>query len=176
MFALALACAACSGLKSADTTLPGDGGGGDDGGGDTDADIGAESGANDASSGGDAKDASTADAKDAAPACDGPCPPEDLATGLPQATAITVDDTNVYFASEGNDTPIQQCPKTGCGGAPILLGHGYAFGVAVVGGFVHWGDFSAGKVWRCAIGGCAGNPTAIALNQTSIRGVATDGV
>jgi hypothetical protein len=177
MFAFALACAACSGLKSADTTTPTDDGGGG-GGGDNDADTLADGGANDATSGGDAKtkDGSVADAKDAAAACDGPCPPEDLATGLPQATAITVDGTNVYFASEGNDTPVMQCPKTGCGGAPILLGHGYAFGIAVVGGFVHWGDFSAGKVWRCAIGGCSGNPTAIALNQTSIRGVATDGV
>jgi hypothetical protein len=172
---LALACVACNGLKDA---APGY----------TPADSGTDGGIDDGSTveGGESdgggldgtatKDGTTADAADAAPTCDGPCTPEDLATGLPQATAITVDAQDVYFASEGKNTPVQQCPKTGCGGAPILLGTGYAFGIAVIGGFVHWGDFSSGKVWRCAIGGCGGNPTAIALNQTSIRGVATDGV
>jgi hypothetical protein len=169
-FVVALTCFACDGLKSA-VQAPDDGG--------TVAEAGVDSGddgdvgARDASTEAEAKDSST---PDVGPACDGPCPPEDLATGVPQATAITLDVNNVYFAAEGNNTPITQCPKTGCAGAPIALGTGYAFGIAVVGGHVHWGDYSNGKVWRCAIGGCGGNPTAIALNQTSIRGVTTDGV
>jgi hypothetical protein len=180
LFALLLACAACNGLKSAaPADGPGDGGADDASGGEP-AEGGAgdatADGAGDATADGAPADGGAADGADTGPACDGPCPAEDLATGLPQATAITLDGQNVYFASEGGNTPIQQCPKTGCGGAPILLGTGYAFGIGVVGGFVHWGDFSNGKVWRCAIGGCGGNPTAIALNQTSIRGVATDGV
>jgi len=173
IFGLALACAACNGLKSASSDDVGDAG--IDGG--TVDDPTVEGGTPDASpDGAVTKDGATKDVADAGPACDGPCPPQDLATGLPQATAITVDGQNVYFAAEGNNTPVQQCPKTGCVGAPVLLGTGYAFGIAVIGGFVHWGDFSSGKVWRCAVGGCGGNPTAIALNQTSIRGVATDGV
>ena len=174
MFGLALACIACNGLKNASPAevladAGGDGGPGDD--------PTNEGGAPDGGSGDAAtKDVTTNDVIEAGPKCDGPCPPEDLATGLPQATAITIDGQNVYFAAEGSNTPVQQCPKAGCGGAPIVLGTGYAFGIAVIGGFVHWGDFSAGKVWRCAIGGCGGNPTAIAQNQTQIRGVATDGV
>lgn len=176
ILALALVSAACTGLKAADSIPePQEGGLGDSG--DTDAEAPAEGGADGATDGGaGARDAATSDAADASAACDGPCPPEDLAIGLPQATTITLDAKNVYFASEGGNTPIMQCPKSGCGGAPILLGTGYAFGIAVVGGFVMWGDYFSGKVWRCAIGGCGGNPTAIALNQTSIRGVVTDGV
>lgn len=170
---IALACSACNGLKSAPDEVAAEAG--SDGGPVDEPSV--EGGAADGSSDGAMpKDGATKDVADAGPACDGPCPPEDLATGLPQATAIAVDGQNVYFAAEGSSTPVQQCPKTGCVGAPILLGTGYAFGLAVVGGFVHWGDFSSGKVWRCAVGGCGGNPTAIALNQTSIRGVATDGV
>jgi hypothetical protein len=175
LLGLVMACVSCAGLKTA--TLDDAGAGSADGGDIVDPTT--EGGTTDGATGeggGTGKDGGpSADAADAA-TCDGPCPPEDLATGLPQATAIAVDGTNVYFAAEGNDTPVQQCPKTGCAGTPILLGTGYAFGIAVVGGFVHWGVFSNGKVWRCAIGGCGGNPTAIALNQSSIRGVATDGV
>jgi hypothetical protein len=177
ILALALVSAACTGLKAADA-IPEPQEGGVGGPGDIDADTSVESGAADGPTEGGpgGRDGATSDAADASAACDGPCPPEDLATGLPQATTLTLDAQNVYFASEGGSTPIMQCPKSGCGGAPILLGTGYAFGIAVVGGFVMWGDYFSGKVWRCAIGGCGGNPTAIALNQTSIRGVVTDGV
>ena len=170
MFVLALAASACNGLKSA-PSVEDAGASGADGG-----EPEGEGGARDAFADSDPGDGAATDAADAGPVCDGPCPPEELATGVPQGTAITVDGTNIYFAAEGNNTPITQCPKTGCAGAPIALGTGYAFGIAVIGGFVHWGDFTNGKVWRCAVGGCGGNPTAIALNQTSIRGVATDGV
>lgn len=110
------------------------------------------------------------------PPCDGPCPTELLASGIAQATTITVDDANVYFGNEGGTARVSQCPKSGCTGAPLVLGDGYAFGIASIGGQVYWGDFETGKVWKCAAGGCGQTPTAIAVNQSSLRGVFTDGV
>lgn len=109
--------------------------------------------------------------------CDGPCPPELLADGLSQATAITVDAKNVYFAVEGTSNGVvYQCPKTGCVGAPLALGEGYASSIVVVDGVVYWTDFSGQKVLSCAVGGCNNFPTAIASNQAQLRGPATDGV
>lgn len=134
----------------------------------------------DAASGEDASsDAGASDAADdsaAPPACDGPCPPEPLATGLLQATSIAVDQNNVYFAIESNQGTVYQCPKTGCVGAPIELGSGYATAIALDAARVYWGDFSGGKLVACTIGGCANQPTTLAPNQTQIRGVSTDGV
>lgn len=108
--------------------------------------------------------------------CDGPCPPERIVEGLVQATAITVDATNVYFATESGNGTVYQCPKTGCDGAPIELGSGYTTSIAVVDGVVYWGDFAAGKVQSCAVGGCGKIPTAIVSNETAIKGVVSDGV
>lgn len=113
---------------------------------------------------------------DAAPVCDGPCPPETLASGLSQGTTLTVDDTNVYFAEEGGaNGAVYACPKTGCVGTPTKLGDGYAFGLAVLGGRVYWGDFSGGRILSCPPAGCANLPTVVAPNQVSARGVWTDG-
>lgn len=114
---------------------------------------------------------------EAAPAaCDGPCPPEVLASSLHQATALGVDKQNVYFAIEGSATGnVFQCPKTGCVGDPIALGPGYAYGIASIGGNAIWGDYFTGKLWSCAIGGCNDDPTAIATNEAEIRGVWSDG-
>lgn len=120
------------------------------------------------------KDAAT---KDAAPACDGPCPPEVLASNINQGTVLTVDAKNVYYAVQGGTATgtVFQCPKTGCSGAPIELGPGYASGIVVAGGMVYWGDYAAGKLVACAVGGCAKQPTVIMFNQPSIKGVFTDG-
>lgn len=119
--------------------------------------------------------AGDAPVRDAAPACDGPCAPEPLATGLSQATTLTVDAANVYFAVEGGSGAVYECPKTGCVGAPKLLGTGYAFHLARVGQKVFFGDFSGGRILSCAVGGCAQNPTVVASSQPSARGAWTDG-
>jgi hypothetical protein len=111
-----------------------------------------------------------------APSCDGPCPPQPLATGLVQATSVAVDARNVYFATESGNGAVFQCPKTGCVGAPLKLGSGYATSIVVQGGRVVWPDFAGGRLLACAIGGCNEEPTVLALNQTQIRYVATDGV
>ena len=108
--------------------------------------------------------------------CDGPCPPEPIATNLLQATSIAVDDVNVYFAIESNNGTVYQCKKTGCGAAPITLGSGYATAIALDATRVYWGDFAGGKLVACTIGGCSQQPTTIAPNQAGIRGVSTDGV
>ncbi len=114
---------------------------------------------------------------DASVPCDGPCPPELLVSGLRQATTMTVDATNLYVAEEGGaNGAVYQCPKAGCGASPVKLGEGYAFGIVVLAGTVYWGDFYTGRVVACAIGGCANMPTPIASNQTSVRGVWSDGV
>ena len=115
-------------------------------------------------------------AKDATVVCDGPCPPEVLISGLSQATALTVDANNVYFAIESGNGTVYQCPKTGCKGAPIELGPGYATSVVVAGGQVYWGDFAGGKLVSCAVGGCAKAPTSVVSNQTQMKGVVTDDV
>ncbi len=108
--------------------------------------------------------------------CDGPCPPEVIVDGLSQATALTVDATNVYFAIESGNGTVYQCPKTGCGGAPIELGPGYATSIVVAGGIVYWGDFAGGKLQGCAVGGCGKLPSAVVSNQTQIKGAVSDGV
>lgn len=110
------------------------------------------------------------------PVCDGPCPPEPIIEGLLQVTALTVDATNVYFAIESGNGTVYQCPKTGCGAAPIELGPGYATSIVVAGGMVYWGDFAAGKLQGCAVGGCNKQPTAVVANQTQMKGAVTDGV
>ena len=78
--------------------------------------------------------------KDVAVKCDGPCPPEQLATGLVQATALAVDNTNIYFAIESGNGTVFQCPKTGCVGAPMTLGSGYAVEMF---GHRHWNTLRA---------------------------------
>lgn len=131
----------------------------------------------DGSTGTDAgKDAGQKDSGAPPVTCDGPCPPEPIATGLSQATALTVDAVNVYFAVEGGpgNGTVYQCPKTGCGGPPIKLGEGYAMKIVVAGGQVYWGDFSAGKLVSCAVGGCNDLPTTVVPNQPSIKGTVTD--
>lgn len=117
------------------------------------------------------RDAAT---KDASP-CVGACPPETLATGLSQATAITVDANNVYFAVEGGTASVYECPKTGCKGSPRLLGTGYTFAISRVGQKVYFADYSGGRILACAVGGCAQQPEVIASSQLAARGTWTDG-
>ena len=107
--------------------------------------------------------------------CVGHCPPETLATGLVQATAITVDATNVYFAVEGGTASVYECPKTGCKGSPRLLGTGYTFAISRLGQKVYFADYSSGRILACAVGGCAQQPEVLASSQRDARGTWTDG-
>lgn len=175
---------ACSELRVADqagdagpaTEQPGDEDAGGEVTGDGSTAAPKDAGAKDGSS--PPKDSGAQDSAPPPPVCDGPCPPDELASNLTQATALTVDATNIYFAVEGGsgNGTVYQCPKTGCVGSPIVLGEGYAMGIVVANGTVYWGDFSAGKLVSCAVGGCNDAPTAVVSNQTSIHGVFTDGV
>jgi hypothetical protein len=108
--------------------------------------------------------------------CDGPCPVEPLVTGLDTASVVTVDDANVYFAEHGPAAGrVSMCRKTGCNGSPTMLGDGYTFGIAVVGGTVYWGDNANGRILSCPVTGCASAPAVVAQDQPKARGVWTDG-
>lgn len=111
----------------------------------------------------------------AAPACDGPCPIEQISS-LPSVTELAVDEKNVYFAQEVLGGAVFQCPKTGCGEAPLRLGAGYTNRIAVDATHVYWGEYlEAGRLVACAIGGCADAPTALATSQQRISYVSLDG-
>ncbi len=98
-----------------------------------------------------------------------------LADNLVQSLLVIVDDTNVYFYDEGGNGTVYQCPKTGCGGAPIVLGTVEATALAVDGQDVYWNDFAGGAIDACSIGGCQNQPKVIAASQPSAEGVAFDG-
>lgn len=119
-------------------------------------------------------EASILDAGKDAQVCDGPCPATLLATGLLGANRVIVAQGILYFATE-NDSTVWSCPTSGCGSAPRRMGPGVPFGIAALGSYIYWGDFPSGKIWSCPTAGCGGNPTAIAVNQSAIRGVVTDG-
>ena len=126
-----------------------------------------------------AKDGGHADAdggaSDAA-LCGDVCPIEILAGDLGQSTYLAVDGQNVYFADEGAAIgSVSQCPKAGCKGKPVLLGEGYATGIAFDATRVYWNDPSGDKVMACTIGGCANAPTSIAGTQVSAKALAGDG-
>lgn len=163
--------AACTELRVVNQT----GGGPDDPGEPTEpSDV--EAGADAGKKGKDASSPADAGADAASPlVCDGPCPVVDLVDmgGFKSVTIVTVDATNMYFAV-GNDDTVHACPKSGCT-TTTLLGTGYTFNIVALGGQVYWGDFSTGKLWKCAAGGCNSDPVAIAVNQISMRGVWTDG-
>jgi hypothetical protein len=112
--------------------------------------------------------------KDPSP-CVGACPPEPLAVGLRQATAITLDETNMYFAVEGGVASVYECPKTGCEGSPRLVGTGYTFAISRLGQKVYFADYWTGRILACAVGGCASRPEVIASRQADVRGTWTDG-
>jgi hypothetical protein len=183
LFGLAVALAACSDFKGAET----DGGSSDA----ALADVSApEAGSGDATSadgpstphdGGGAGDSGGTDAPvtgdgGSTGGCDGSaCPIEVVVAGLNQVTLVVLDANNVYFGDEGSTTGVvYQCPKSGCT-TPVTLGPGFATGLGVDGTNVYWNDFVGGAIVSCAIGGCANAPTTIAPTQPSAEGVTFDG-
>jgi hypothetical protein len=165
---------ACSDIRA---NPIGDGGGSDDDGGygDGQPPDSATAEAGDASN-----DAALGDGEglpaDAASSCDGGCPPVLLGSGFKQPTMVLVDAQNIYFAESG--TPpgsVNQCPKAGCGAAPVVLGPGQATGIVVDSTRVYWNDFLSGKIVACPIDGCGGVPTVLAGNEPYASGLTSDG-
>jgi hypothetical protein len=177
--AVVVALAACSDLRSAsrpEDASPGDAGGEPDADGlDAASAEGGDDGAPEA--GKDATSDASGDAPaEAATSCDGGCTPEVLGSGFKQPTIVVVDGQNVYFEEEGTVTgAVYECPKTGCGGAPTLLGPGQTTGIALDATRVYWGDFQNGKIVACDKGGCAGVPTVLAGAEPYASGLTTDG-
>ena len=93
--------------------------------------------------------------------------------------AIASDATNLYWANAGAGT-IVQCAKADCQGTRVSLASGRVrpSGIATDGVRVYWRD-GPGDVYRCAVGGCGGNPALVA-NATMTNGdfdqpIAVDG-
>lgn len=106
--------------------------------------------------------------------CDGgPCV-EEIVTGLADARLVAVDPQNVYFATAGTPGYVATCPKTGCTGAPLVLGPGRARSLLLVGDLVVWDDEATGEIRACAKVGCTA-PLVLA-SDPSLRGLATDNV
>jgi hypothetical protein len=109
--------------------------------------------------------------------CDGGARIVANANGNPYA--ITSDATNLYWANAGAGT-IVQCAKTDCQDTRVALASGRMrpSGIATDGVSVYWRD-GPGDIYRCAVGGCGGNPTLVA-NATMNSGdfdqpIAVDG-
>jgi hypothetical protein len=113
---------------------------------------------------------------DGPPACDGStCGIETILTGLNQGGTLAVDSANIYVQDQGTTTgEMYQCAKSGCA-SPITLGPGYATGIASDAQYVYWNDFGGGTIVRCAIGGCANQPTVLVPNQPHAEGLSFDG-
>jgi hypothetical protein len=120
--------------------------------------------------------------------------PTNIWTGQPGSTqaattGIAVDAIRVYWTN-GNPLgtgSVMQCDKEHCPGTLTTLatGRNAPGGIAVDDAFVYWteiGDFLAdgqasvlsGGVFRCAINGCNGQPTALASNLNRPSAIAVD--
>lgn len=109
-------------------------------------------------------------------------------SAVSQLGQIALDDTSVYIV----DTyafglgRILKCAKSGCNNDPTTLAWGLngAVGIAVDADNVYWTETGnnmagqmvtgAGRVAKCAIGGCNNSPTVIAASQDGPAGIAVD--
>jgi hypothetical protein len=97
-------------------------------------------------------------------------------TSIPAVMAV--DASYVYWTDYGAQT-IMRCAKTGCT-TPTTLASGQVMpnSIAVDSSYVYWANegngFVNGSVMRCAVGGCGGNPTVLAANQSSAWGMISD--
>jgi hypothetical protein len=87
--------------------------------------------------------------------------------------AIAVDAENLYWTNGNPDVgSVQQCRKTDCAASVITLasGRNAPTGIAVDATDVYWVE--GGSVYRCAIGGCGGNPAT--ATTAGGQGIAVD--
>ncbi len=92
--------------------------------------------------------------------------------------AMAVDANYVYWTDFANQS-VARCAKTGCT-TPTLLASGQVMpnSIVVDASYVYWADEgvggNSGTIMRCAIGGCGGNPTVFAANQSYAWGMVSD--
>jgi hypothetical protein len=111
------------------------------------------------------------------------------ASAVSELGQIALDDTSVYVVDTYGSGlgRILKCSKSGCNNNPTTLASGLngAVGIAVDADNVYWAETGqsvvagqmvagAGRVAKCAIGGCNGSPTVIAANQDGPTGIAVD--
>ena len=65
------------------------------------------------------------------------------------------------------------CPLSGCSSPTALVSSGTG-AIAVDSTNVYWTSPGSGKVLKCAIAGCGGNPTTLATGQTNAGSIAVD--
>jgi hypothetical protein len=96
-------------------------------------------------------------------------------TGTTQvgAWAVAFDANNVYW-TDTTGASVNECPLTGCTGAPILSSATFPNDVAVDSTDTYWVELTTGNVMKCAIAGCAGHPTTVASGQTNPSAIAVD--
>jgi hypothetical protein len=111
------------------------------------------------------------------------------ANAVSELGQIALDDTSVYVVDTyaSGLGRIIKCAKSGCNNNPTTLASGLngAVGIAVDTTNVYWTETGnnvvagqmvagAGRVAKCAIGGCNDSPTVIAANQDGPTGIAVD--
>lgn len=114
-------------------------------------------------------------------------PPQTYATGLYDASGISVSAGSIFFgvfgATPAEGGPANQssgmfaCSTAGCAmnPAPLTNTPGAIVGVASDGVNVFWNDSGYGQVLSCGVSGCNGTPTVVASNIGSPwYGLATD--
>lgn len=85
-------------------------------------------------------------------------------------TAVTADDTHVYWANDRGE--IHRAEKSGSGGGLVALGPRDPHGLAVHGAFVYWTSFREGRVLRAPKAGGAAEE--LASEQRGAWGVCAD--
>jgi len=111
------------------------------------------------------------------------------ASAVSELGQIALDDTSVYVVDTYGSGlgRILKCAKNGCNNTPTTLASDLngAVGIAVDADNVYWAETGqsvvagqmvagAGRVAKCAIGGCNGSPTVIAASQDGPTGIAVD--
>ncbi len=105
-----------------------------------------------------------------------------LYTGAAGIFGLGVDSTRVYFATLASNGTVYSATKSNGSNLQTLAGaQPWPVRLATDGVDVVWanlgpsqGGSADGSVMRCAVGGCAGNPSTIASSQTNPHAVAID--
>ena len=104
----------------------------------------------------------------------GQCQPATLASSLSKPWGIALSATHVYWTNTGDGT-VMTVPIAGGVAATVLAsGQSNPMSIAVDATNVYWAATGGGTVMKCALGGCAGTPTALASALSSPWGIAVD--